>query len=98
MNVKYKDLVHHLQIPHDILTHLNPPNIVSSMGVTGGGKHQLVVLTVVSGDHFPPPPAADSEDSQQVTIRGELSDVVLVTDPVNLKSTSPSFDEQQLGQ
>ena len=65
----------------------------SGSGGSSSARHQLIVLTVVSGDHFPPDPEPDSE----VIIRGELSGVVLMTDPIILKSTSPHLEEQQLG-
>ena len=56
------------------------------------GKHQLVVLTLVSGSNLPVPASSGAE----VTVRAELSGVVLITDPVPLKSPDPEFGNQQL--
>ena len=56
------------------------------------GKHQLVVLTLVSGSNLPVPASSGAE----VTVRAELSGVVLITDPVPLKSSDPEFGNQQL--
>ena len=57
-------------------------------------RHQLVVLTLFSGSCFPTPAAGSNAN---LTVRAELSDVTLVSDPVSLKSNTPVFDEQQLG-
>jgi len=59
----------------------------------GESRHQLVVLTLFSGSCFPTPAAGSNAN---LTVRAELSDVTLVSDPVPLKSNTPVFDEQQL--
>ena len=69
--------------------------MTSLSDASGGGalgKHQLVVLTLVSGSNLPVPASSGAE----VTVRAELSGVVLITDPVPLKSPDPEFGNQQL--
>ena len=55
------------------------------------GRHQLVVLTLKSVSNLPSP-----DPSYQLLVRGQLSGVSLVTDPVTVTSTSADLQEQQL--
>ena len=67
-------------------------SLSEASGGGAGGRHQLVVLTLVSGSSLPAPASPDAK----VTVRAELSGVVLVTDPVHLNSSDPEFGNQQL--
>ena len=69
-------------------------SVSEASGGGAGGRHQLVVLTLVSGSSLPAPGPGTPE--AEVTVRAELSGVVLVTDPVPLKSADPEFGNQQL--
>ena len=62
----------------------------------GGSRHQLVVLTVSSGDNFPS--SSSAAEAPSIVVRAELSGVILFTDPVVRRSTNPDLEEQQLGQ
>ena len=67
-------------------------SLSDASGGGASGRHQLVVLTLVSGSNLPAPASSGAE----VTVRAQLSGVVLVTDPVPLKSQDPEFGNQQL--
>ena len=69
-------------------------SLSEASGAGGRHHHQLVVLTLVSGSSLPAPASASSD--AEVTVRAELSGVVLVTDPVPIKSSDPEFGNQQL--